>query len=120
MHVSGPYGTFEVPDEWLREAGAEGFVPAGPAYASAPEPHLIAAIDTVEPPRRTPGVLGLHRGQMVSVLRGLVLGEGVPPVPVEMLTAGPYCYMLRDGFHRYHASIALGYTHLPVQQAAGL
>lgn len=114
MKFSGPYGlAFEIPDEWWAAAGAAGFVPARLAYRVPDRVQALAVpLIEIEPPRRAPGILGLHRGQLVSVLRAMVADEPLPPVPVEILRPEPPHYMPRDGFHRYHAAVALGFTHL--------
>ena len=67
-------GEFEIPDQWLSEAGMTGFVASGRrAYCSA-ETAVLVPLREVEPPFR---------------------------------------YRVRNGFHRFYASVAAGFECLP-------
>lgn len=60
---------------------------------------------------------GFCHDRMIQVLVGIRDGADiVPPVPVEAIGAsGTGRYRLRDGTHRFYASLALGFTHLPCE-----
>ena len=54
------------------------------------------------------------RTRMINVLRGIQLDQALPPVVVTVIPdAFPFKYRLAEGFHRFHASIAVGYTRIP-------
>jgi hypothetical protein len=107
---------FEIPDEWWHEAGMADFVSRTASYrpAATSRPLIMAPLPSIEVPRRTPGLLGLDRGRTVRALRCIAQGQALPPVPAEELYGERHLFMLRDGFHRYHASVAAGFTHLPL------
>lgn len=108
--------SFEIPDEWWIEAGMPGYVSRSSAYVPAEtrRPVILAPLTAIEIPRRTPGLPGLDRGRTVRTLRGIVEGRPLPPVPAEELVGERHLYMLRDGFHRFHVSVAAGFTHMPI------
>ena len=107
---------FEIPDEWWEEAGMVAPARRTISYrpAATPRPVVMARLSTIEVPRRTPGLLGLDRGRMVRSLRCIARDLALPPVPAEELTGERHLFMLRDGFHRFHASVAAGFTHIPL------
>lgn len=116
---------FEIPDDWIADAGARGFVPGTAAYLTSGAAH-DAPLTQVEPPPRLPHVQlswrGLDLERFVRVLRWIVEGVPVEAVPVvEMpfvdLGSSPYRFRVRDGVHRFYASIAAGFTHLPLDHA---
>ncbi len=113
---------FELPDTWLAEAGIDGFTAIAAAYRSTAGAVLVPLHD-IEPPTRFVAYPkdghGFDRGRLVSVLAGIVAGAEIEPVSLMALEpAGefqpfPYCYRVRDGYHRFYASIAAGFTNLP-------
>lgn len=113
---------FEIPDEWLAEAGMIDFTPKATAYRSLAGARLVPLVQ-IEPPKRNPAVVkdwrGFDRARMISVLRGIVTGAEIEPVSLRELPAGeflsqaPYGYRVHDGFHRFYASIAAGLECLP-------
>ncbi len=109
---------FEIPDSWWVSAGAQGFVPQGPAFAASSSPEwpttLVPLVD-VEAPRRTPGVIGLDEDRTVSVLRAFRSAAPLPPLEVHQPPEPKRCkFRVRDGYHRYYASVAAGFECLPV------
>jgi hypothetical protein len=114
---------FEVPDEWLREAGVANFVRKSAAYKSCPAAQL-AALTAIEPPPRLIAYSlswrGFDRSRFVSVLRGMMEDCEIEAVPVEEmpfvdLVSSPYKFRVRDGVHRFYASVAMGFSHLPTE-----
>jgi hypothetical protein len=113
---------FELPDEWLMEAGMVGSRPTGSAYASD-HSAILVPLREIEPPFRNLEVPkdwhGFDRVRMVRVLRGIVSGAEIPPVPLRELPEEvfpdlrPYRYRVRDGIHRFYASIAAEFQKLP-------
>ena len=115
---------FELPDEWWAEAGMVGFHPTTPAYRSGQAANVVP-LTQVEPPYRRPDVTkdwrGFDKARLIAVLQGLVVGDEMPPVPLQAISDGhefppaPYAYRVRDGVHRFYASVAAGFTHLPAE-----
>jgi hypothetical protein len=114
---------FEIPDEWWIEAGMPGFTPSSSAYRStAGTTHTIRLRD-IEPPFRFPerplDWHGFDRTRLVRVLNWIATGAEIEPVPVVELPAAdfppaPFRYRVRDGLHRFYASVAAGFECLPV------
>ena len=108
----------EIPAAWLEEAEAVHFSPTTPAYAALPDatwPVTVVPIPEVAAPVRNPGVVGLHRDRTVSLLRAITSNHPLPPIPVDR-PPGQTRYRLRDGYHRYYISVALGFSHVPVSE----
>jgi hypothetical protein len=59
------------------------------------------------------GHRGFDRTRMVAILLGIASGEVIPPVPIVERPQGHYRYRLANGTHRYHGSLAAGFSHLP-------
>jgi hypothetical protein len=63
---------------------------------------------------------GFDRARLVCVLSGFAANDDLPPIPLAVLPGGdeltvaPYTYRVRDGYHRFYASIAAGFEELPV------
>jgi hypothetical protein len=113
---------FEIPDSWLAEAGMIGFICSAPAYRSTAGAELVRLAE-IEPPSRVTAVQkdwrGFDRSRMISVLRGIVEGAQIEPVPLfkpermSEFVPHPYNYLVRDGFHRFYASIVARFEYLP-------
>jgi hypothetical protein len=111
---------FEIPDAWIAEAGMDRFTPTASAYRSNAEAVLVRLVE-IEPPHRVPECIkdarGFDHARLVSVLRGIALGEQIEAVPLcalpDNFPPAPYRYRVRDGFHRFYASIAAGFEYLP-------
>ena len=53
---------------------------------------------------------------MLSLLRAMRTGDGVPPIEVHQPPGlQDYRYALRDGFHRFYASAAIGFRCIPIK-----
>ncbi|MGA7438781.1 MAG: hypothetical protein WBW32_11725 [Luteibacter sp.] len=98
-------------------AGMADFMPSSAAPASTGgEPIAIALIDPVvrspgapnfdKPDPDRPGVI-----RSASILAALRDGTPLPPL-LLFQRAGEKRYELREGFHRFHLCVALGYTHV--------
>jgi hypothetical protein len=103
---------FEIPDPWWVEANAHRFERSTNSFAATSNPDwptTLVSIKSVAPPQRNPGILGLRKERTISLLKAIVCGDELPPLPPqsEHLT-------VRDGFHRYFISVALGFPMLPV------
>ena len=110
---------FEIPDDWLREAGAIGFTPITTSYRSRPGTTLVP-LTAIEPVPRLvkKDFRGFERNRLIRLLQGFVSADEIEPVPLSELpllefAPTPYRFRVRNGFHRFYASIAVGYEHLP-------
>ena len=75
----------------------------------------IADITHIEPPTRGNGIPQLEKYKLVPILLAFTSPEcALPPVKVSVYNSGPYKYKLTNGYHRYYASLAVGYTMLPI------
>jgi len=105
---------------------AEGFAafrPTAPAYRycvaglsserfPAERLHMLC-IAEIEPPLRDVGVALFPRAK--QILDGLMRGDALPPIHVELLPeiTGLHRYRTTDGFHRFHLSRAVGFSQIP-------
>ena len=111
---------FDIPDEWWTFAEMSAFSPGGGGYY--PYPFQLAnsvevvRLADVEPPRRNDGVPPFKKYKLVPILLAFGSPEcALPPVEVEpMPNDGGTKYRVVNGYHRYYASVAAGYTKIPV------
>lgn len=103
--------------EEFRKAHA---LPAGYVYAHISEDQLfsveVVPIEDVAPFSRGLGVPGLLPERANAILRDISQGVLLHPVNVyqnAIGSAGPK-FQLYHGYHRYHLSVAIGFTHIPV------
>ena len=110
---------FEIPDDWLREAGVIGFVPMTTSYHSTAGTMLIPLTEIEPVPRLVKkDFRGFDPDRLIQLLRGFVSSDKIEPVPLSELPllefpATPHRFRVRDGFHQLYASIAVGYECLP-------
>jgi ParB-like chromosome segregation protein Spo0J len=76
---------------------------------------MLAISEIWAPPARRVHVGGFDPDRMKSVLAAFGDDSALPPVEADRPPGeGPFVYRLRDGYHRFMASVAAGYTHVPV------
>eukprot|EP00747_Dinoflagellata_sp_TGD_P164811 gnl/TRDRNA2_/TRDRNA2_185273_c0_seq1.p1 gnl/TRDRNA2_/TRDRNA2_185273_c0~~gnl/TRDRNA2_/TRDRNA2_185273_c0_seq1.p1 ORF type:complete len:316 (-),score=60.32 gnl/TRDRNA2_/TRDRNA2_185273_c0_seq1:268-1215(-) len=103
------YRTLEPGDRWVSEEGCETFeVPEGLVRDDL----LLKSIQ--KPMRTQPTQQGwfVEQERLFSVLRAMIAGKPLPPIRVATDAGEPSRVM--NGFHRYYASLLLGYTEIPV------
>ena len=109
---------FSIPDEWWSFAEMKTFDPgAGGYYPYTLNAKNVEVIDLTEirPPRRDDGVPPFQKYKLVPVLLAFQSPEcELPAVDVRRIETGGYRYEVLNGYHRYYASIAVGFTKLPV------
>ena len=119
---------FELEDAWIEEAGFIPLALKGKHYKFIQDPSwkvFLIAIDDVCPPKRAEGVPIFNatevngkvisaRERTVSILRAIAQGTPLPPVKVvDSSSSEKYKFKLVDGVHKFHCSIAAGYSHIP-------
>lgn len=103
----------------LKMAEMASFAPTASSYAANEDPlyeSKVVPIANVQPIERAPGVANFGEQRALAILAAIRSNVPLPPVRVQASVAlrEPYKYKLHDGFHRFHLSLALGFTHLPV------
>ena len=116
--VPGSIISFDIPDDWWQFCDCTTFRRRTEfyIYPSELDSHTdVVPVEAVEPPRRDAGIEPFQKHRLVAVLLGLQSPHGVvPPVEVIAQNGGHYKYKVRNGFHRYYGSVALGFPRLPV------
>lgn len=120
---------FELPDDWLAQAGwlddagQRIFQTTDVAYRSTQDAQPID-LKLIEPLGRYYGYekdfRGFDRERMMNILRGFVAGDTIEaPEAIELphqdFCRGLFRYRICDGVHRYFASIAAGYSAIPLR-----
>lgn len=109
---------FEIPDVWWDAGGMLGFTPCARAFSVAPQNADDTIVDVpisdVTPPERNSGVQPFNEERMISILSAFRSGTPLPPIEVNETSAPPYRYKVYDGYHRYYASAAAGFSNLAV------
>ncbi len=97
----------------IESEGFSAFRPTSPSYNCKEAKGIcIIPITTIKPPSRDKGVDLLPRAK--PILIGIQSGEALPPIIVQLLSEiEPYRFQVTDGFHRFHLSRGLGFTHIP-------
>ncbi|MFZ6655372.1 hypothetical protein [Undibacterium sp. TJN19] len=107
---------FEIPDDWWIAGNALQFDLKSKSFfaSSITEwPTKVVAISQVAAPRRDPGVEGLREKRTIAILQAITSGVALPALEVYF-ESNSNCMAVRDGFHRYYISIALGFSMVPV------
>jgi len=112
FEVPGSAATFEIPDEWWEFCDMRSFKPRSNYYPYDPGAESVELLDlrAVEPPRRDTGA-PFKKYKLVPVLLAFVSPEcALPPIGAAKTASG---YVVRNGFHRFYASVAVGYKSIP-------
>ena len=108
-----------MPTEWWIEAGMDRFN-RGEDLSYSGRAQLTSKLYpliTIEPPqmgqRLLRGYGGFTQDRMVSVLQDTALRREIWPIEIIEDASGAYRYRLYNGAHRFHASIAAGFSLIP-------
>lgn len=118
--------SFEIPQEWIEEAGFSS-EPNGKShyeYENSETVFLVTIADVFPKIRgenvpifndgESDGVFKTAKERTVSILKAIRHGTPLPPVRVVNLTDDKkYKFKLVEGCHRFHCSIAAGYEKIP-------
>lgn len=95
-----------------------GFTPRASAFGVAQQNTgatiVIVPMSAVAPPERNSDVRSFDEKRMILILRALRSGIPLPPVELDEQAAPPFRYKVYDGYHRYYASAAAGFSDLHV------
>lgn len=117
---------FDIPDKLWAALAADGWHPSVPQYTASAYRNgrdkihddltiECVALDQIVPPVRTSGLPWFNDERLLRALQGMVAGETIPAVLGQRRNDDPTTRVqLVDGMHRFYASAALGFTHLPV------
>src|SRR6266849_1607646 len=112
---------FEIPDDWWSFAEMDSFSPKGGGFypykqSDITEDIHVVLLSEIEPPMRNSGVPPFKKYKMVPVLLAFLSPECLlPPVEVQALASSKtHRFKVYNGYHRYYASVAVGYTKLPI------
>lgn len=106
----------EIPKEWLIESDLLDFVPISKAYTSASSE--LISITNIRPPKRNEGVATFEKNRMEKIFKAIKDRAELPPIKIHEAPndrRSEFQYEVRDGFHRFYVSIALGYSHIPIE-----
>ncbi len=101
-----------VPRRWIEEARLGLFKPSTRGFLCI-EHHELVEIDAIIPPKRNEDVV-LDENGFSKVRAGWILSRiynAEPLPPIRLAPGAPH--QVRDGFHRFYISRALGYSHIP-------
>jgi hypothetical protein len=117
--VPGAAREFEIPDQWWDFCEMRAWQRQSEYFPYAPDENdeiQIIELGAIEPPARSPGVTMFKKYKLVPVLLAFRSPEcQLPPVVLSKPQTGEGRLQLRNGFHRFYASIAVGYTHVPAK-----
>jgi hypothetical protein len=103
---------------WMAEAGVKDFTPTRRAFR-CDDPHECIALADIEVPLRGSDypldANGFRHERMVRLLIGIRDNVSLPAVYIERGDPHQRPYRVREGVHRYHASLALGFSHIPAE-----
>jgi hypothetical protein len=112
---------FEIPDDWWSFAEMDSFSPKGGGFYPYQQSGITAdmcvvPLSDIEPPIRNSGVPPFKKYKMVPILLAFLSPEcALPPVEVQpLMPSETYRFKVYNGYHRYYASVAVGYTKLPI------
>lgn len=123
---------FEIPEEWLTEDLGDWLRNRreSPAYRAMTPPYppdpqdggipqveaSVVPLQIIEPVHRTlsTGTPFESRERLLRIFSGIKDNQPLPPIHTLEAPPGPYGLNLYNGLHRLFASVAAGFTHIPV------
>jgi len=116
--VPGADYEFELSDDLWSSAEMEGFFPTSNHYATNQASYFeTVMIEEIEPPlRKNDKFWFRNQESVIEVLRKMRTGEELEPIEVwSTQKTNSKKYRVRDGFHRFYLSVAVGYRMLPIK-----
>jgi hypothetical protein len=103
---------FEELSALVASAGLSRFRPASAGYGCSDHDAQLISLSDIQAPLSRSLIVA---ERAAAILAGIAQGLSLPPVEVDEPPGTPARrYRLRDGFHRYHLSLVLGFSHIPV------
>jgi hypothetical protein len=100
------------------------FAPSSKCYSHGPDkklpelPVIVVSAAQVKPPKRSKGVIldlqGFRKNGMAWALQHISSHAPLEPIRVLRTNENPFSYSVYDGYHRYYASMAAGFSSMPV------
>jgi len=118
LNIQNSKDSFEVPVEWLREVGMEFFVPNSLHYhVNQAHCSRIVPINEIEPPLRDNGNRWFRdKETVVAILQQIRSEKDIKPIEVwSKKKKNSIKYVVRDGFHRFYISVALGFSEILIK-----
>lgn len=111
-------GKFTIPDEWWNESRMNSFNSNRSYYRPNKKikgtEFVIISIDQIWGRERSPGVPEFRRDAMIKILSRIREDKSIDPIEIMKPTMeNGYKYWLKDGFHRFRASVVAGYKRIP-------
>ena len=105
---------FEIADDWLEEAGVSKFsnACADAGFVSDASAEIVSLQD-IKTPKRDAETLLFSEARMMNILKGIAEDAAIPPIEICIIEDGEFKYKLKDGFHRFYASVALSFEVIP-------
>jgi hypothetical protein len=90
--------------------------PADPHDGGLPQVEaIVVPLDEIEPVlRNLPNGPPFCKDRLLRILAGFKDDRPLPPIHTRAARPGAYRFCLFNGFHRLHASVAAGFTHIPL------
>jgi hypothetical protein len=109
---------YEIPDEWWLTSGMNLFNPQSEHYEPSDKFPIqqILIVDhlMIYPRKRNEGVPDFRRESIINLLSRIKNHRPIDPIEImEPSWDNGYEYWLKDGFHRYRVSFAVGFKKIP-------
>lgn len=104
----------------IESAGMADFIPTAQSYRPRPirgTEDKIVPISSIMPFTRKPTILPFKDERALQILDGFRFNKLIPSIEVFPRSCDMHSqfeYELYDGFHRFHLSKAVGFSHIPV------
>ena len=72
-------------------------------------------ISNLASPVRNTGVVPFTINRLEAIVDGFRNGDAIPPIQIHKHPETEHL-VVKDGFHRYYASIAAGFSHIPCRE----
>ncbi len=108
---------FSIPDEWWIESGMNNFSQKEDHYISGSNNKVkIISIEEIKPPLRTNNAFWFrNKESIVPVLKSIANREALDPITVwSKEKTKTDRYIVKDGFHKFYASVAAGFSKIPI------